>query len=380
MPTPSDHQVGEQETPAIESTPVQASALQTQAHVPTLLEQFAEQFIAWDQALRAPKSADQAFKERISQIPMARNRKVERHIRYFQTDNRERFTQWLARLNHYKPLVEQIFAEFDLPPDLVYLSLIESGFNPRAYSRARATGPWQFMKGTGKHYGLRVNWYVDERRDPMKSTVAAARYLRDMYDLFGSWPLALAAYNAGERKVQRALRKARAESYWEIAQTRYLRRETREYVPKFMAAAIIAKNPEQFGFNLEQPDVHQFDEVTVRRSVHLQAVARATGIPYPELRRLNPELRRKVTPPYDSEYYLKVPAGTKETVEKAFSGIKTWQVKKSGKNGKGWYKVRVGDSLWKIARRFRTTVAELKALNNLMSHRIKPGDLLAISP
>ncbi|MDH5253061.1 MAG: lytic transglycosylase domain-containing protein, partial [Nitrospira sp.] len=146
-------------------------------------------------------------------IPIVVDPAVESHIRFFNTSIRGRFEQWLTRLSRYRPLVETIFAEFDLPSDLVNLSLVESGFNPYAYSRAKATGPWQFMQGTGKAYGLRIDHYVDERRDPIKSTVAAARYLRDLYDLFGTWPLAMAAYNAGEGKVMRALRKAQAETF-----------------------------------------------------------------------------------------------------------------------------------------------------------------------
>ena len=169
-------------------------------------------------------------------MPIVVDSSVQGHIRYFNTSIRNRFEQWLFRLSRYRPLVETIFAEFDLPSDLVYLSLVESGFNPYAYSRAKATGPWQFMKGTAKVYGLRVDAYVDERRDPIKSTVAAARYLRDLYDLFGAWPLAMAAYNAGEGKVMRALQKAQAESFTDISKTRLIRRETKEYVPRFMAA------------------------------------------------------------------------------------------------------------------------------------------------
>ena len=177
----------------------------------------------------------------IENLPIFFDDKVAGHIRYFQIAVRDRFEQWLIRLGHYKPLVEDIFSEFNLPNDLIFLSLVESGFNPYAYSRARATGPWQFMKGTALLYGLRVDRYVDERRNPIKSTVAAARYLRDLYDLFGTWTLAMAAYNAGEGKVMRALQKARAEDYWQISQTKHIRRETKEYVPGFMAATIIAK-------------------------------------------------------------------------------------------------------------------------------------------
>ncbi|MCH6558522.1 MAG: transglycosylase SLT domain-containing protein [Nitrospirae bacterium] len=367
------------EAPAAHDVAASQIALRAQPNAPGLLKRFAEQFADWGSSIRAANDPHARFRTLISYVPLVRNQKVERHIRYFQHQNPKQFKAWLTRFSRYRPLVDEIFSEFGLPPDLVFLSLIESGFNPIAYSRARATGAWQFMKGTAKHYGLRVNWYVDERRDPIKSTVAAARHLRNLYDRFGTWPLAMAAYNAGERKVQRALRKARAESYWEIAQTRYIRRETREYVPRFMAAAIIAKNPEHFGFRLAPQDPYQFDEVVVRRSVHFRSIARATGISSAELRRLNPELRRKVTPPYASAYYLKVPVGTKATVEEALPRIKAPKGKTKGK-GAGWYKVRVGDSLWKIAKRFRLTVAELKALNSLISHRIKPGDLLAVVP
>ena len=323
--------------------------------------------------------------ESIFRVPHSHNHKVERHMRFFHTAIHNRFEQWLDRLAHYRPIVEGIFSEFDLPSDLVFLSLVESGFNPNAYSRARATGPWQFMKGTARLYGLRVDQYVDERRDPIKSTVAAARYLRDLYDLFGTWPLAMAAYNAGEGKVLRALRKARAESFWEIAQTRHIRRETKEYVSRFVAATIIAKNPDRYGFSSEARDPHQFEEVVVHRPVHLRDVAKATGVPFLELRRLNPELRRDVTPPTDPEYHLKVPVGTKAGVEQMLDSIPAWNQSAStqrrgahGGQSPEWYRVRVGDSLAKIAKRFHLSVPELKARNNLTSHLVKPGDLLAI--
>jgi len=334
--------------------------------------------------------------ETIANIAIVRNAKVEGHMRFFHTAIRDRFEQWLTRLNRYKPLVDRIFSEFDLPSDLVFLSLVESGFNPHAYSRARATGPWQFMKGTAQVYGLRVDQYVDERRDPIKSTVAAARYLRDLYDLFGTWPLAMAAYNAGEGKVLRALQKTRADNFWDIAATKHLRRETKEYVPRFMAATIIAKDPSQFGFAAAETDPHEFDEVMVRRAVHFRDLEKTTGIAYSELQRLNPELRRDVTPPDDAVYLLKVPAGSKDTVEQALDQIPTWKaparlprlassklVKRkseaSESKGQGWYRVRVGDSLWTIAKRFNLSVQDLKARNNLSSRRLRPGELLAIS-
>lgn len=319
-------------------------------------------------------------------MPIVMDTSVQNHIRYFNTSIRNRFEQWLVRLSRYQPLVETIFSEFDLPSDLIYLSLVESGFNPYAYSRAKATGPWQFMKGTAKVYGLRVDQYVDERRDPIKSTIAAARYLRDLYDLFGAWPLAMAAYNAGEGKVMRALHKAQAESFSEISKTRLIRRETKEYVPRFMAATIIAKNPDHYGFNQEAAVPHQFDEVPVTRPIHFRAITNTTGIPYEELRLLNPELRRDATPPGDALYLLKVPVGTKEKVEQLLDRIPTHKfapmtVKEryDATSSSRWYKVRVGDTLEKVSKRFRIPLKTLKTKNNLITPTIRPGDFLVIS-
>jgi membrane-bound lytic murein transglycosylase D len=318
-------------------------------------------------------------------VPIVMDSSVQSHIHYFNTSIRDRFEQWLVRLSRYRPLVENIFTEFHLPSDLVYLSLVESGFNPYAYSRAKATGPWQFMKGTAKLYGLRVDSYVDERRDPIKSTVAAARYLRDLYDLFGAWPLAMAAYNAGEGKVMRALQKAQAESFSDISKTRLIRRETKEYVPRFMAATIIAKNPDRYGFPQEASTPHQFEEVIVTRPLHFHAIANATGVPYEELRLLNPELRRDATPPGDEAYLLKVPLCTKLKVEQLLDRVPTYKFPPLPKaqfvttGPSRWYKVRVGDTLEKVSRRFRIPLKTLKAKNNLSGQIIRPGDFLSIS-
>jgi membrane-bound lytic murein transglycosylase D len=319
-------------------------------------------------------------------IPVVIDQTVQSHIHFFNTSIRNRFEQWLLRFSRYRPMVENIFAEFNLPSDLVNLSLVESGFNPYAYSRAKATGPWQFMKGTGQLYGLRIDQYVDERRDPIKSTVAAARYLRDLYDLFGAWPLAMAAYNAGEGKVLRALQKTQAESFSEISKTKLIRLETKQYVPRIMAATIIAKNPDQYGFNQDPVPLHQFEEVVVTRPLHFHAIANVTGIPYAELRLLNPELRRDATPPDDSTYLLKVPMGTSAKVVELLGRVPTYKFppllvnsQRVKPNVTRWYRVRMGDTLEKVSRRFHIPLKTLKSRNHLSSPVIKAGELLVIT-
>lgn len=357
------------------------------------------------------------------------NKEVEQKIDYFKTVIPDRFQEWLTRFYGYRPVVIEIFREFGLPEKLAYLSVIESGFNPRAYSRSRASGPWQFMKGTGQLYGLRVNWYLDERRDPIRSSVAAAQHLRDLYDRFGAWPLALAAYNAGEGKIRRAIKKSGTQDYWKIAKTRYIRRETRHYVPKFIAATMIAMKPNLFGFSADTKKLYKYEEVLLKNTIHLRSIAKASGIPFEELRRLNPELRRSITPPDKQGYYLKIPIGMKSKVQNVRSKLKLWvqsptkiyrvrrgdslsvigqrfgmsvrklkklnnisgslifvnqrlKVRKGTVSGEyvKWYRVRRGDSLWTIAKRFSVTITHLKMLNNIRGSLIQVGRLLLINP
>ena len=347
-----------------------------------------------EESVEAAESAEsKENQDPVYNIPVVFDPAVQSHIRFFNTSIRDRFEQWLLRLSRYRPLVEDIFAEFDLPSDLVHLSLVESGFNPYAYSRAKATGPWQFMRGTGKIYGLRIDHYVDERRDPIKSTVAAARYLRDLYDLFGAWPLAMAAYNAGEGKVQRALNKAQAESFSEISKTKLIRPETKHYVPRIMAATIIARNLDHYGFNQDPVPPHEFEEVIVTRPLHFRAISSVTGIPYSELRLLNPELRRDATPPGETAYHLKVPVGTSAKVLKLIERVPTHkfpklpperpQVRQTRQGNAASfshrYRVRRGDTLEKISRQFGISIQTLKARNNLSSSLIRTGQLLNIA-
>lgn len=310
-------------------------------------------------------------------IPLIINDAVAKNLQYFQQGIPDRFQSYLNRFHHYKEVVEPIFREFGLPPELMYLSLVESGFNPRAFSRARASGPWQFMKATGRMYKLNVSWYVDERRDPIKSTVAAAHHLRDLYDRFGSWPLALAAYNAGSGKVSRAIRKTGTRDFWKIRRTWYIRRETKDYVPRFIAATLIAQNPTTYGFLAPQGDRHDFEETLIGKPVQLSAISKQTGISLEELKRLNPELRRNIVPRAKGPgYHLKVPVGMASLVAAHHATLPAWTQPPPPPTQ--WYRVRRGDSLSVVARRFRMKVRQLKDMNNLSSNLIRVGARLRV--
>lgn len=307
-------------------------------------------------------------------IPVSLNDKVEFFINYFKNEGREIFKIYLERSSRYIRLMKQIFKENNLPEDLVYMALIESGFNPYAFSRARAAGPWQFVKGTAKKYGLRVDFWVDERRDPIKSTIAAAQYLKDLYDLFGHWYLAAAGYNAGERKIIRALEKTGERDFWKISESKYLKRETKEYVPKLLAAAIIAKNPEKYGFtDLNHHSEFSFEVVKVQGAIDLEVFARACGLDVKEIRDLNPALRRWFTPPDESGWELRVPPGKKEDCEKGLKKVprKNWIEFKT-------YRIEKGDTLWQIAYRFDISPWEIERLNNLRARNLRPGETILI--
>ena len=244
-------------------------------------------------------------------IPVEVNDTVLSFIRIFQNSRRKEFVGGLVRSGQYLPLMRKIFREEGVPEDLVYTALIESSFKSNAYSRARAKGFWQFISGTAKRYDLRMDWWVDERSDFEKSTRAAAGYLRDLNKWFnGDWYLALAGYNAGENKVRYGLAHSTATNFWQLAQTRYLRQETKNYVPAILAAMIIAKDPEKYGFNETLAPPLEFDRVTVNYPVDLRLIAECTGGPLEQLKLLNPELMRLTTPARESSYEIRVPLNT----------------------------------------------------------------------
>ncbi|UCE20350.1 MAG: lytic transglycosylase domain-containing protein [Gemmatimonadota bacterium] len=241
-------------------------------------------------------------------VPMVRNDRVEFFVQYYQNEAYQSYATYLKRSVKYIEPMRDIFKKHDLPQDLVYLALIESGYNPFAYSRAHAMGPWQFLAGTARIYGLSRNKWVDERRDPVKSTEAAARYLKDLYEIFEDWYLVLAAYNTGQSRVLTAMKEAQSRDYWALD----LPTQTEDYVPRFLAATIIAKNPEQYGFDIAYEEPFEHEVMLVPGKTDLKTTAACLGCEVDLLRRLNPELKHLVTPPNASSYPLRIPRGSKE--------------------------------------------------------------------
>ncbi len=291
----------------------------------------------------------------------AASRAVERNVGLFSTRIRDKFSLWLSRSGQYLDLMKGILRQKDVPEDIVFLSLIESGFNPNAYSIAKAVGPWQFIASTARRYGLEINWWKDERRDPVKSTTAAAEYLRDLYGMFGSWNLAMAAYNAGEGKILRAIKKSRVDDYWDLLDTKHIRNETKEYVPKFIAASIIASNPDDFGFhNIEYNEPLSYDEVELASPVDLAVVAECADTELEVIKKLNPELRRWCTPPDVAKYMLKIPQGTKETFLEKLSAVPEEERFTIDR-----YTVKKGDTFKKIARMTGVSESVILSLNSM---------------
>ncbi|MFZ5452567.1 MAG: transglycosylase SLT domain-containing protein [Thermodesulfobacteriota bacterium] len=250
-------------------------------------------------------------------VPIHTNRQVRAYLVYFSTERKGTIRRYLARSTRYLPMIKEVFREYGLPEDLAYLAMIESGFNPNAYSHAHACGMWQFIRGTGARYGLSMDSYVDERRDPNKSTKAAAKYLLDLYKQFGSWYLAAASYNCGEGRVQKELNKSNHKNFWELSANQCLPNETKNYVPQMIAATIIAKNPEKFGFkNVPYLPPLKIEQVQVKDAISLKAAAVAINVPVEEVQNLNPELLRGITPPGVTAYNLNLPAHSKEAFGK----------------------------------------------------------------
>ncbi|MPY88146.1 MAG: LysM peptidoglycan-binding domain-containing protein [Luteitalea sp.] len=295
-------------------------------------------------------------------IPIPQNNRVLQYVQLFQTRLRDTIESGLARGHQYLPMIQEVFRAEGIPLDLAYIPLIESAFKPTALSRARAKGVWQFMRGTAAENGLETNWFVDERADPEKATQAAARYLKTLRTMFeGDWLLALASYNGGPGRVQRAIRRAGTSDFWRLSgTTRYLPRETREYVPMILAAIIVARSPAQYGFAISGEPPVDYDKVAVSRAVDLRRVAEWTGVSIDEIQALNPELRRWTTPLRASNYELKVPQGTADQLRARLVSAERDELASLQ-----WYTVRRGDSLSKIASKLKVRQSDLSDANSL---------------
>ena len=309
-------------------------------------------------------------------IPIPQQPKVLSYVELFQTRLRDYIQDSLQRGSKYLPMIQNVFRAEGLPLDLAYIPIIESSFKTNALSKKSAKGPWQFMKATAREHGLKTDWFVDERSDPEKATEAAAKYLKALSKMFdGDWDLVLAAYNGGPGRVQRAMRRGRSDDFWSLAtSSRYLPRETREYVPMIFAAMIIARNPVQYGFEVASQDPIAYDKVPIPRAIDLRRVAEWAGTTVDEIQTLNPELRRWTTPLKYPNYEVKVPVGTAERLQ-----AKLADASPSEFVALKWYTARKGETLLSISRRLGVSRGDLAEANNLsVKSRVRPGQDLII--
>ena len=304
--------------------------------------------------------------------------RVEHYVRLFSGEARQRLTERLERGTRYEPMIRAKLRAGGLPEDLIFLALIESGFNPHAYSRAAAVGMWQFMASTARGVGMRVDWWVDERRDPARSTDGAIRFLKILNEQFGSLYLAAAAYNGGPGRVSRGLSRyaddfdgtSGDDLFFALAETDYLKRETREYVPQLIAAALVGKNPERYGLTVRLQEPFVYDSVRVGPSTPLAAVAKASASSLDEVRELNPHILRGTTPPADS-FFVRVPLGRTDGFDLAFSSLD-----KSERTAFRRVASKKGEYLSTIANRFGLTVKQLEWYNPKLRRYQPSGKLI----
>ncbi len=324
------------------------------------------------------------------QIPFEFNQRVAKWIEYFSQKDRERFQRFFDRGEPYREVIQNILEENRVPTDLYYLGMIESGFNAHAKSSAKAVGVWQFMRTTGRLYGLAADSYVDQRRDPIRATEAAAKMLRDLYRQFDSWYLAMAAYNAGPGRIRGAIRRAKTHDFWELVEKNRLPRETMDYVPKFLAARYIGENPELFGFYINEekkyPDV---ELVSVPSPVPFAAIERACSIPEGTLQFVNPQYLKDHTHPGRNQDEIWVPEPYRKNLESRIADLARYRIRVRKVRSSGdeverasfsqTVIVKRGDTLKSIASRRGLSVAYLKRVNGLRNSMIQPGQRLKVS-
>jgi len=346
-----------------------------------------EDFDPWAYAF-AESSRLQARSVRFVKVPsysVSMNSQVKYFVDRFTTSRRDVVGLWVRRSGHYLGMICDVLRAKGLPEDLAFTAMIESGFNPTAVSRVGAKGLWQFMAPTARLYGLRVDRWVDERLDPEKSTVAAAGYLNDLYVRYGTWELAQAAYNAGEVKIDRAIRRTGSTDFWDLSRSKYLRRETKDFVPAIQAAMVIGRDPGQYGFDTSPVAMPDVERVTVPASTDLRKLAATTGIPLQTLRSLNPVLIRGVTPP-GRTWDVRVPNGSRETVGAALTPRpKVAATAAAGPTvrraaGAGIHVVRARDTVSSIAKLYGVSTSDVVRWNNLENgDAIRPGDRLRVT-
>ncbi len=322
----------------------------------------------------APASGEQEEPSVAFDLEIRETRIMQDYFDYYAQKKHATFQRWLHRAERYLPYIRKVFRDHGLPEDLIFLPFAESGFNPWAYSRAGAAGLWQFMPGTGRLYGLEVDWWIDERRDPYKATVAAAKHLKKLYQEFKDWNLVLAAYNAGQGRVSRAMRRSGHQDFYKLASSRaYLHRETRYYVPKFMAILKIVRNLKANGFeplSWDAPDAPPV--LKVEGGTDLMALSRQIGMDWKSFQRRNPAFRRRASPPGRScSIYLP---------QEALASAKDFLQSENSRPYAGFrrYRVRSGDSWWRISRRFNTPIRVLKQVNDTSSNFLRKGQYVLI--
>ncbi len=341
---------------------------------------FREDVFAALESVRDPLLEDvmsRQFQPIETTVPVPMNRLVESSIGFLLRNPDKHLNRWLSRGDTYLPMIEKIFAEVGIPDELKYLAMIESGLNPRARSWARAVGMWQFIAATGRHYGLEINSWVDERMDPEKSTRAAARHLKDLYTRYGDWHIAMAGYNCSPRCIKRAISRAKNNGhsdpdYWDMYP--YLPRETRGYIPMFIAAALVASNPEAFDVPPVQPGPsYEYHQVPVQGMLSLAKLADMASTDQATLKALNPNLRRGSLPPSTGVFYLRIPVGSYDSFVARYDALP-----ESAKKPSGEYIVRSGDTLGKIGRDYGVSVSKLMQRNGLKTTRIRTGQRLVV--
>jgi membrane-bound lytic murein transglycosylase D len=341
-----------------------------------------DDFDPWAYAFAESSRSQRLTFAKVPAYSVAMNSQVRFFVNRFTTTHREVVGLWVRRSGQYLGMIYDVFKAKGLPEDLAFTAMIESGFNPTAVSRVGAKGLWQFMAPTARLYGLRVDRWVDERLDPEKSTVAAAGYLNDLYVRYGSWELAQAAYNAGEVKIDKAIRATGSADFWDLRESKYLRRETKDFVPAIQAAMVIGRDPGQFGFEPTRATGPDIDRVTVPASTDLRKLAASSGVPLQTLRTLNAVLIRGVTPP-GRTWEVRVPGGTREAFVTALAPhTKVVTVSATSRRAVSTeiHVVRARDTVSSIAKLYGVSASDVVRWNNLESgDAIRPGDRLRVT-